>query len=268
MQNKPLIVDDEYMRAAYTRLTNIAQQLNDMFGAGILVQPGDLLSEQNLQDGTTNYEFPVLQQEINNSTYPLSYGANQNDVFVGILGELTVDNRTPGSPLVYPQRYYNKFVFTAANTTQPSHIQAVWNAVVAYAVGSKTYIQRMFTRVFLNQPRTQQSSADNYPDYNGRNGLVRLIPYILASGKATNKLTLTFKPLAGFAPGGTGGTNNVLSWYMQGFTLQNGAGYVRFFTGELDVETYYAMFVEQNKGKSDRSQWTPLKTNEDFSAMP
>lgn len=263
---QPLIVDDSRNRAAFERVKTITNQLNEIFGASILVQPGYLLSEVLLQDGVTSYRFPLLANDIAKGDFKLSYGVNINDVFIGFQRELTVDNRPAlNSALIEPQRYYNKLVFTAANTTTPAHIQAVFNSTWKYTVGSKTYIQQQFTREDLLQPRTQQSSSQNWPEYNGSN-LQKIDPYILVSGKATVYLDLTvYQP--GFSAAGIGGTYNVLSWYMLGVTLQNGAGYSRFYSGELSVEAYFEDYVKLNQGVTDRKNWKALPYDDAFGNM-
>lgn len=263
---QPLIVDDTRNRAAYTRVIEITNKLNEIFGASILVQPGYLLSEVLLVDGTTNYRFPLLANDIAKGDFKLSYGVNINDVFLGFQRELTVDNRPAlNSALIEPQRYYNKLVFTAANTTTPAHIQAIFNAVWKYSVGSKTYIQQQFTREDLKQPRTQQSSSQNWAEYDGSK-LQQIDPYLLVSGKATVYLDLNILQ-PGFAAAGIGGTYNVLSWYMLGVTLQNGAGYSRFYSGDLSVEAYFEDYVKLNQQITDRKKWNPLPYSDSFGNM-
>jgi hypothetical protein len=260
----PLVVDTTRDRAAYDRVIEITNQVNMIFGANILAQPGYFFTQLPLIDGTSNYDFPTLDQQMDKSVFPQSHGVLYNDIFIGFSRQWAVDHRAAlESALLEFQTYYNKVVFTAANTTDPTHIQALWNAFWSYAVGSKTYIQQMNTREDLVQPRTQQSSANNWPSYDGYE-LHKQDPYIVISGKATNYLKAVITQ-PGFAGGAIKGQGfNVWSLYMKGLTLQNGSGYSRFYTGDLNIEAYYAEYVALNKGTKDPKNFQPLKYDEAF----
>lgn len=261
-----LFVDTTRERAAQTRLAEMANKLNEIFAANILVQPGYYLGEAEINNNTSTYTFVTQSNQVDNAAFPLSHAVDQNDVFVGIEAEITIDNRTAGSSLVYPQRYVNPFFFTAANTGNASHLQAFFNGTWSYQVGSTVFIQGQTTRRFLLVPNTQQSSTLNQSSYNG----AQLVPqdgYIVISGKATTKLQVTIIPPASFAAAGIGGTQNVLSFFMQGYTLQNGAGYARFFSGDISIEEYEARYVDANKGITDRSKWQTLKPEDSFGNM-
>lgn len=264
MNNELLLVDDTRERAAYAKIMSITNKLNEIFAANILVQPGYFLSEVLLQGGITAYQFPTLNTEIDKSVFPLSTGVNQNDIFAAIKRELTVDHRSATTATdIYPQTYNNPFAFTAVNTKTPAHIQFIWNSIWNYQVGSKTYIQNQFTRKDLRQPFTQQSSANNLPYYSG-NTLIDIDPYLVVSGKATNYLNFKINasaPFAGDAADGQGA--NVLSWFMQGFTIQNAAGFGRFYTGDLSIEVFERQFLELNKNNK-RENYQTLKANDSF----
>lgn len=267
----PIIIDDTRGRAAFTRVAEITNALNDIFRANIVIQPGFFLSEVQLNAGNTYYKFPTLNQgDIDNTVFPMSYGVNPNDIFIGDRRELTVDNRpATTSGLVKVQTYNNSFAFTAANTTTPAHIQFIFNANWSYKVGSKTYFQNEFTRQDLRQPFTQQSSATNFPYYDG-NKLIDIDPYMVISGKATNYLELNLKTGGvAFAGEGIGGTVNCLSWFMLGNTLQNAAGFANFYTGGEEIGVWMAQYQLINaglieKGIIDRKKWTPLTPEASF----
>lgn len=258
-----LVVDDTRERAAYLKVMEVTNKLNQIFGANILVQPGYFLSEVLLQGGTTAYQFPTLNTEMDKSVFPLSTGVNQNDIFAAIKREFTVDNRAATtSTIIYPQTYNNSEVFTALTTKTPSHIQMIFNSNWNYQVGSKIYIQNQFTRKDLRQPLTQQSASNNLPYYNG-DTLIEIDPYLVISGKATNYLNFKIQngatPFAGDAETGA----NVLSCFMQGFTLQNAAGFGRFYTGDLSIEVYEQEYMEFNK-QNPKGKYQTLKANDSF----
>jgi len=261
--NPVLFVDNTRERAALVRLATMANKLNEIFAANILVQPGYYLGEVAISNQASQYNFPTQVNQVNAEDFPLTKVPDQNDVFIGIEAELSIDNRTPGSTLVYPQRYVNPFAFTAANTGNATHLQAFFNGTWSYQVGSTVFIQGQTTRRFLLVPNTQQSSANNQSAYDG----ARLVPqdgYIVISGKSTSKLQVNIIAPAGMAAAGINGTQNVLSFFMQGYTLQNGAGFARFFSGDISVEQYEAMYIEANKGMTDRTKWQPIKTEDSF----
>lgn len=252
----PFVVDTTRNRAAFLKVQTITNKLNEIFRANIRIQPGFFLSEVKLLAGVTAYQFPTLTNEMDKAVFPLSTGVNQNDIFIGYQRELTVDNRAATtSTLVEVQRYFNKLIFVAGNTTTPAHIQFIFNSFWNYVVGSTTYIQTQFTRMDLLQPATQQSSATNWPLYSG-NELIPIDPYMVISGKATNYLNLKINASAAFAGEGINNTVNILSWYMLGNTLQNGAGFARFYTGDLDVDLYVEEYVKANR--------QPLKASDAF----
>ncbi len=264
VMEQPFVVDTTRNRAAFLKVLTITNKLNDIFRANIRIQPGFFLSEVKLLAGVTAYQFPTLTNEMDPAVFPLSTGVNQNDIFVGYQRELTVDNRTATtSTLIEPQRYFNKLIFVAANTTTPAHIEFIFNSFWNYVVGSTTFIQRQFTRMDLLQPVTQQSSANNWATYDGSK-LIDIDPYMVISGKATNYLNLKINASAAFAGEGINNTVNVLSWYMLGNTLQNGAGWARFYTGDLDVDVYVKRYEKQNAANGDRGAWSPLKSEDAF----
>jgi hypothetical protein len=264
MEKTLLYVQDDRMRAGQIQLQDITDKLNEIFGANILVQPSFLLSEVTLVNGTTAYQFPLLQTQIDNAIFPLSFGVNYNDVFVGLKREFTVDNRPLTTEVnIEVQKYYNKLVFTAANTSTPADIQSIFNANWNFQVGSKTYIQNQLTRKDLDQPRTQQSAANNWPSYSG-NAVPDQVPYLVFSGKSTMYFNFLIRK-QGFAGGGVNSVN-VLSLYCQGFTLQNASGFAKFYTGEESLDYWMAKYEEANKGfAADKKQ--PIKASEAFANL-
>lgn len=238
-----LYVNPNLLRAAFEIIKDKTNKVNEIFNANIMVQPGYLLSEILLQNGKTAYEFPLLNTQIDNGVFPLSLGVNQNDVFIGVKRAIFASHRTATTDVnVEPQTYYNKTIFTAVNTTTPADIQSLFNAIWNYQVGAKTYIQNQQTIFDLDQPLTQQSSANNYPAWSGAL-IPDMNPYMVVSGKATNVLNYIIKK-ASFGGNAVDGQGvNCLTWLMRGFTIQNGAGFSRFYTGDLDVEAYYADYL-------------------------
>ena len=262
-----LFVDTTRERAALQRLGEMANKLNEIFAANILVQPGYYLGEVAISNQASAYTFVTQSNQLDAQAFPLSKAVDQNDVFIGIEMELTIDNRTPGSSLVYPQRYVNPFTFiTGTNTGNSAHLQAFFNGTWSYQVGSTVFIQGQTTRRFLQVPNTQQSSANNQSAYDGS----KLVPqdgFIVISGKATTKLMVEIVAPSGMAAAGTNNTQNVLSLFMQGYTLQNGASYARFFSGDVSIEQYEAEYIEVNKGITDRNKWATLPYNDQFGNM-
>lgn len=266
METNLLFVDDTRQRAALVRLQETTDKLNEIFAANILIQPGYFLSENEIEDNISSYRFITKQTEIDNAVFPLSHGVDDNDVFIGIEAELTVDNRSATtSPLVTPQTYNNIFHFTAANTGTPAHITCIFNSVWSYQVGATTYIQNQTTRKFFRIPATQQSAANNNSLYTG-NRLVDQDGYIVISGKATTKLMLDLNTPAAFAGAGIGGTVNILSFLMYGFTLQNGAGFANFYTGGISLAPYELKYANKNKG-IERAKWETLEMENSFGNM-
>ena len=125
--NPVLFVDNTRERAALVRLATMANKLNEIFAANILVQPGYYLGEVEITNQASQYNFPTQVNQVNNQEFPLTKVPDQNDVFIGIEAELTIDNREPGSSIVYPQRYVNPFMFTALNTGNATHLMAFFN---------------------------------------------------------------------------------------------------------------------------------------------
>lgn len=244
-------IDATRARAAFERIQDVAAKLNTVFGADLIVNQDYFLSEQEIDNNTSTYTFQTWQKVIdtNIAQFPLQKGVNDNDAFVGIAGQLTIDNRVSGQSNVVPQTYVNVNHFTAANTGDAQDLWSFYNATWSLQIGRTVFIPGMSTRDFMYVPETQQSLATNLSEYTGSK-LFEFDPYPVLSGRADNKLQLEVPLYAGWAGAALTG-QNIVGFRMNGVTIQNGAGFVKFFTGGESIDRWVKIY-EQAGGKAQQ----------------
>jgi len=250
----PLVVTDlDPSRAAFERIIETLKIINRIFGQQIIASEGTLRSEQLIKADSSVYNFQTVQQNMNNiQGFPLQQGVDQNDVFIAKDGCLYLDHRVAESSSVLLQSYVNPFQFTAANTNDVASLQAFYNGKLSYQVGSTVFIPGLNTARFNKIPRTQQSSANNYSEFDLRESQLRLAPYPVFSGKGTNKLTVEVAPYTGFDPAASSG-QNVVTLFFTGLTLQNASGFVDYFISPSKLQDAVMAWDEGVKktGKAD-----------------
>lgn len=247
------IIDTDRSRAAYNRCKNTAQQVNATFGGNIIVNLGYVHSENVITDQDSEYEFTLDQKtlQVNAGTRPLQRGVRDNDIFIAIGARLLIDNRTAGESDVIPQTYPNVFHFTTGvNTGNATHLYSFYNGEWSLQVGSTVYIPNAPTREFMLTPDAQKSSINNETAFDG-NRYVSLDPYPVFSGKSDNKLKVKIDTFSGFAAAALTG-ENVLTFEFIGFTAQNAAGYMDFFTGSSNIVNEMARQYQNNELNKER----------------
>ncbi|HEY0843698.1 hypothetical protein [Methylotenera sp.] len=233
------VFDTTRARAAYDTILARVAEINGVFDTGMIVNEDYFLSEQLISDSKTVYKFDVLAQtmDADRQSWPNQKGVQNNDIFIGLCMLMTIDHREEGKSNILPQTYPNPYQFTAANTGNFEDLYAFYSGNWGLTVGSRVYIPNMSTRLFLDVPQTQQSLAANAngSQFNG-NKLVELDPYPVLSGKADNKLTLNINTYEDFAAAALAGQGqNVVSFFMKGITVQNGANFADFVTGMKSI---------------------------------
>lgn len=238
-------MDPSRARAAYELIKNVIGKINTMTDAQIIVSESFLNSEQVIQNNKSVYDFKILQQDMPDDR-PLNRGVQDNDVFIAFGGRLLIDHRVIGNTNVIPLTYPNQFTFTAANTGAVADLYSLYNGQISYQVGSTVFQSGESSRFMLDIPRTQKSGVLNESEYHGIS-LKNFDPYLVMSGKATNKLKLEIGLYAGWAGASIVDTEeNVMSMFFDGVTLENGAGYVNYLTGVADLEAEWQAWTEKN----------------------
>ncbi len=245
----PGVVDTTRQRFAYDRIKYIARKLKE-YGMGNLICNQDYFrSEQAIANGTTSYGFPTWQKTMDGTraTYPLQQGVADKDLFVGITMGMYLDNRVLASAQVKLQSYPSYQAFNA-NTGNLAALYAFFNGFITLTVDRTVYIPRVSTSDFLVIPQTQASSVQNENQFSITSTERLFDPYFLLSGQNTNTLVLNVYNTDTFTPAGTNSTQNVVTLYSRGITIQSGADFIDAFA---DFESWVLMQVQAGEGNAN-----------------
>lgn len=241
------VYDNGRNRFAFTWIKDVISKINTIFPeARILVNFDYLNSEQLIQNGTNSYSFPLYEKSMQNTMalFPLQKGVKDNNIFIATGARMFIDHRVSGTGNVYLQTYPSSAVFLAV-TGAYKDLQAFFNGKWTFTIDTTNYITGESTRKFEIIPVTQKTTADNENEMD-YNKFKPFDPYLTLSGRADNEITLQIVAPAGWAGAATEG-QNVVSFMLDGFTLQNGEQFMGYFTGEKDIDQVAAQMIADKK---------------------
>jgi hypothetical protein len=240
------VVDTTRGRFTYERLVEITSKINMVKGARIIISADYLLSEQLITNGSTLYEFNLYEKSMQNTQadWPLQKGVRDNNVFICNKASLLLSNRLPGASNVYYQRYPSSAEFNAV-TGAYRDLMSFYTGQWFFQIDTTIYVNGETTQQFLDIPVTQKTLATNENQYSGDAGVL-IDPWPAMSGRSDNKLSIQLKQgtglnVAALAPSGT---QNVVSFYLRGYTLQNGESFMGYFTGEKNIDYEIAQMIQ------------------------
>lgn len=255
-------IDSTRARAAYAQLISIASAIMAKFqgrAQQVIVSRSYLLTEQVIQNNLSTYNFDTWNKTLQNQSpkRPLVQGVNDNDLFLGIASRLLIDTRavdTTAQPAtsqsnVTVETWPDPLLFQPSGCTV-NDLWAFFNARWSLTVDRVIYVNNEFTRKFLKVPQFLQYAWNAatqaivqplvLPPYqlDGAKTYYELDPYPIFSGRLDNKLTLNLSLYTGFNAASNPiytTLQNVVSFEFDGYTIQNGAGFIPFFNGSLDI---------------------------------
>jgi hypothetical protein len=254
-------IDSTRARAAYSRIAYIAGRIMELFpgrAQEVIVNRDYLLSEVVINNNFSTYTFPVLQRTLAalSPQRPNVKGVLDNDLFMGIRNRLLIDSRTlsnVGGTLtpqsnVIAEQWPDPITFAPSGCTI-ADLYSIYNAQWSLQVDRVIYIPGDTTRKFLKVPPFYTNTitgavvgtTSTVPpaQLHGAVDYFEIDPYPLLSGRLDNKLQLSLQ----LYPGWNGASNssyttlqNVIAFEFDGFTIKNGAGFIPFFNGALDID--------------------------------
>ena len=250
-------IDSTRARAALERISDTAGKIMTCFpgrAQEIIVNRDYICTEQVIANNVSTYIFDIWDKTLQNQSpkRPLVKGVKDNDLFLAISNRVLIDSRTIGNSNVQVETWPDPVTFFKSGCTV-NDLWSVYAAKWSLQVDRIIYIPGDFTRKFLLTP------AFNFNEYafpfttvpptpsimNVTPGSLdgkrywEMDPYPILSGRLDNTLKIDISLYAGW--NGAANTSlyatleNVITFEFDGYTVKNGAGFIPFFNGTLDI---------------------------------
>lgn len=224
----PLALTAGQYRMFYKELKNVCDR------AGFIAAPGDLRSEVALSNSASQYDFPIRDIQMNKTTFPVSQGVQDNDLFITTAMGLFWDSRTSGQAIIKLQSYPNPAAAVAAGITT-NQLYALYNGSLTIQVGSTQFIKQLSSQTFLTIPPAQQSNTSTDDTQFDVSAALKVVgAYPIFSGKADNKVQLNISTLAGVTDI-VGDAQGVLTFWAKGVVVNNGANDANLYPQLLEI---------------------------------
>jgi len=164
------VVDAGYDREIFQTLKNRYK--------GLVISPAKLRASVDLSNSESTYVFPMLEDGGQTVALKTEQRLNKNDVFfMTAIGFAIVEDLEAKPGIAVPQTYPNPFIFT-----QAADLEAVYNGILTYKVGTTEYITTLDLQRFRDVPETQQTAATNRNQNNGLAGVIPLASHYKIRG--------------------------------------------------------------------------------------
>jgi len=212
------LIDAPGFREFYSAVRNMG------LPAGVIASPAEIISEQTISSGKTQYNFPVKQQSIDGtiSTFPLQLGVKDNDLFIAWRLGLLLSNRsaTTDSNVLY-QTYVSNSVFGSV-TNDVADLKSFYNGKLQLKTGSTVFVDQLSTQEFYKVPETQKTGSTNENEFILDWALTDIGARPIFSGKADQDVQVSIVGSSAFDPSASSGVN-VITFFAKGVLLKNGA---------------------------------------------
>lgn len=190
--------------------------------AGKTLVPGFLRLEATITNNSGIIKFST-QTGDSNTVYPTEKRLDRNDAFivtemgVFLLKQDVANKKTNGLLYSYP----NRTIFGAAT----DDLMAIFTGgMLDIEVNKKREIPDLDVLRFLQVPQVQQSSANNFDEFNLNKAMKPVTPQFRIDGAGSNDIKLTFNTYAGFAgASAVAGTEHRVVLYLHGLFVQGGS---------------------------------------------
>lgn len=224
----PTALTAEQYRMFYKKLKLVCED------AGFIVAPGDLRSEVAISNTQSSYQFPMRDITMNKTTFPLSQGVKDNDLFISAGLGMFWDSRTAGQAIVKLQSYPNPAAAVAAGITT-NQLYAFYNGQLSVQVGSTQFIQQLSSQTFLTIPPAQQSNVStDDTQWDLAAAIKHIGAYPIFSGKDDDKVILNIPTLSGVSDV-VGDGQAVLTLWSKGVVVNNGANQPQLYKAILEI---------------------------------